>query len=91
MTTIAVDIAPDPAPDPLDADPAEAARRFEEVAHQLRTRARRIRRRVEGIDDSLQPLQAAMRRRACELELTSTALAALADGFSARTTSVATR
>lgn len=92
MTTIAVDTAADQALDPLDADPTETARLFQRAAGRLADRARRIRCRVEGLDESLEPLQVAMRRRACELELTSMALSALADGFGARPSSpVATR
>lgn len=53
---------------------------FEALAAERLARAERIRRRAEELGEGLEPLRAAMRRRACELELAGTALREIALG-----------
>ena len=72
---------------PFEANPGEAAILLRHEADRMGSRARRIRERVHGLDGPLEPLQVAMRRRACELELTRTALVAIAEGLGDRATS----
>ena len=59
------------------------AERYETLAADRRTRARRIRRRAAEISPELAPLRHAMCRRAAELELSAAALGEIAAGQAA--------
>ena len=54
-------------------------------AEQLTTRAERLRERLSDLDAPLEPLRAAMRRRAAELDFVSEVLAMRADARTAST------
>jgi hypothetical protein len=56
------------------------AGRYEELAGDRLERADRIRARADEVGVELEPLRIAMLRRACELELSGTALKVMAEG-----------